>query len=94
MKLLRIINKDGLFIRDDFTFDDSLEVGIDCEPSQGLYLPKYDFITSSWCESAPQEYIDSLKQQIEEVKPIEERIVKLEQEQEVIINVLTDIMGV
>lgn len=39
-------------------------------------------------EPQPQEYIDSLKQQIEE------RIVKLEQEQEVIINVLTDIMGV
>ena len=91
----RVIDKaKGLFIRDDFEFDDSLEVGIDCEPSQGLYLPKYDFIISSWCESATQEYIDSLKQPIVLEPNLEERITNVEQEQEVIITVLSDIMGV
>ena len=91
----RIIDKNtGLFIRDDFTFDEATEIGLDVEASEGLYQPKWNFELQVWEESASQEYIDSLKQPIEEVKPIEERIVKLEQEQEVIINVLTDIMGV
>lgn len=91
----RVIDKaTGLFIRDDFTFDEETEIGLDVEASQGLYQPKWNFELGIWEESANQEYIDSLKQPIEEVKPIEDRIVKLEQEQEVIINVLTDIMGV
>ena len=94
MKLYRVVEKEtGLFIRDDFEFDDSLEVGIDCEPSQGLYLPKYDFITSSWCESATQEYIDSLKPPIEEV-PLDVRVAKIEQEQEQIVDVLAEMLGV
>lgn len=95
MTLYRVVDKiTGLFIRDDFEFDDSLEVGINCEPAQGLYMPKYDFEKLVWCESASQEYIDSLKQPIQEVQPIEERLTNIEQEQEVIISVLTDIMGV
>lgn len=94
MKIYRIIDKNGLFIRDDFTFDELTEIGLDVEASQGLYQPKWNFELQQWEESASQEYIDSLKQPIEEVKPIEDRIVKLEQEQEVIIDVLTNIMGV
>ena len=91
----RIIDREtNLFLRDDFTFDEKTEIGLDVEASQGLYQPKWNFELKQWVEGASQEYIDSLKQPIEEVKPIEERIVKLEQEQEVIINVLTDIMGV
>lgn len=92
--MLRIINKQGLFIRDDFTFDELTEIGLDVEASQGLYQPKWNFELKVWEESASQEYIDSLKQPLEEVQPIEDRIVKLEQEQETIINVLTDITGV
>lgn len=94
MKLLRIINKQGLFIRDDFTFDEETEIGLDVEPSQGLYQPQWNFELNQWEESASQKYIDSLKQPIEEVKPIEDRIVKLEQEQVQIIDVLSEIMGV
>jgi len=94
MKLQRIIDKNtGLFIRDDFTFDEETEIGLDVEASQWLFKPKWDFELNQWEESASQEYIDSLKP-TEEVPQIEDRIVKLEQEQEVIINVLTDIMGV
>ena len=91
----RIIDKQTqLFIRDDFTFDELNEIGLDVEPSQGLYQPKWNFELNQWTESATQEYIDSLKQPLEEVQPIEQRIEKIEQEQEVIISVLTDIMGV
>ena len=41
--LLRIINKEtGLFLRDDFTFDETTEIGLDVEPSQGLIQPKWN----------------------------------------------------
>ena len=92
--MLRIINADGLFIRDDFTFDEETEIGLDVEASQGLYIPKWNFDTLAWEESATQEYIDSLKQPIELEPSLEERITNVEQEQEIIITVLSDIMGV
>lgn len=41
--LLRIIDKEtGLFLRDDFTYDETCEIGLDAEPSQGLIQPKWD----------------------------------------------------
>lgn len=68
MKLYRIINKEGLFLRDDFTFNEETEIGLEVEPSQGLYSPKWN--GESWEEGATQEYIDSLKAQVEiEVEP-------------------------
>lgn len=43
MILLRIIDKEtGLFLRDDFTFDEETEIGLVVEPSQGLNAPKWD----------------------------------------------------
>ena len=40
--MLRIIDKQTkLFIRDDFTYDEDIEFGLDTEPSQGLYKPKW-----------------------------------------------------
>ena len=94
MKLLRIINKQCLFLRDDFTFDEETEIGLDVEASQGLYIPKWNFETLTWKESATQEYIDSLKQPIELEPSLEERVLNVEQEQEVIITVLADMLGV
>jgi len=75
----RIINKQGDFIRDDFTFDEETEIGLEVEPSQGLYLPKWNFETETWFESASQEYIDALKQPVTEVKPLDERVATLEE---------------
>ena len=90
----RIIDKETHnFIRDDFTFGEETEIGLDVEPSQGLYQPKWNFETLAWEESATQEYIDSLKPTVIEPN-LEERISNVEQEQEVIITVLSDIMGV
>jgi len=38
----RIIdNQTKLFIRDDFDFNPETEIGLDVEPSRGLYNPKW-----------------------------------------------------
>lgn len=78
MKLLRIIDKNtGLFIRDDFTFDELTEIGLDVEASQGLYQPKWNFELNQWEESLKQEEINLLKQPIEIEKTLDERVVTL-----------------
>ena len=47
----RIIDKQtNIFIRDDFTFDEETEIGLDVEPAQGLYQPKWD--GEKWIEGA------------------------------------------
>lgn len=48
MKLLRIINKQGYFLRDDFTFDETTEIGLDVSPAQGFYHPKWN--GTEWVE--------------------------------------------
>ena len=71
--MLRIINKQTqYFIRDDFTFDHETEIGLDVEPAQGLYKPKWSGELSEdeegnitvgegeWVEGATQEEIDEL----------------------------------
>lgn len=91
----RIIDKNtGLFLRDDFNFDELTEIGLDVEAGQGLYKPQWNFELQVWQESATQEYIDSLKQPLVEDLGIEQRLANVEQEQEAIITVLSDIMGV
>ena len=61
----RIIDKQtNLFIRDDFDFDEETEIGLEVEPSQGLYIPKWN--GERWEEGATQEYIDSLKPEPQE----------------------------
>ena len=66
----RIIDKKtNLFIRDDFTFDESIEIGLDVEPAQGFYQPKWN--GEAWEEGATQEYINSLKAQAEPQEPTE-----------------------
>jgi len=48
--LLRIIDKQThLFLRDDFTFDEETEIGLDVTPVQGLYAPKWD--GTQWIET-------------------------------------------
>ena len=76
--MLRVIDKTtGIFIRDDFTFDEQTEIGLDVEPARGLYTPKWN--GEAWEEGATQEYIDSLKAQSEPQEPsLEDRIQALE----------------
>ncbi len=69
--ILRIIDKQtNLFIRDDFTFDEETEIGLDVEPSQGLHLPKWN--GTEWIEGMAQEDIDLLKNVVVE-QPLELR---------------------
>lgn len=66
--LARIIDKQTkIFIRDDFTFNPETEIGLDVEPSQGLYAPRWN--GEAWEEGATQEYIDSLKAQSQPQEP-------------------------
>ena len=72
----RIIDKQTkVFIRDDFEFNSETEIGLEVEPAQGLYAPKWNGET--WEEGATQEYIDSLKPEPQEPS-LEERIQALE----------------
>ena len=49
MKILRIIKKDnGVFIRDDFSFNAKTEIGLDVIPAQGFIWPQWD--GSKWVE--------------------------------------------
>lgn len=74
----RIIDKETkLFIRDDLTYNEENEIGLDVEPAQGLYRLKWN--GESWEEGATQEYIDSLKSQVQPQEPtVEERLQALE----------------
>jgi len=71
MKLYRITNQEGLFLRDDFTWEEH-EIGLDVVPAQGLYQPKWN--GTEWVEGATE----IPKQQPSEPS-IEERLQALEQ---------------
>lgn len=48
--ILRIIDKTtNLFLRDDFDFNPEIEVGLEVEPSQGLYAPRWN--GEKWIET-------------------------------------------
>ena len=80
----RIIDKQtNLFIRDDFEYNEEIEIALDVIPGQGLYKPMW--YGKEWVEGATQEYIDSLKPQPQE--PTEsERLEALEM-------LMVDILG-
>ena len=53
----RIIDKQtNIFIRDDFTFDEETEIGLDVEPDNDtkFHLRKWDFETQKWVEGATE----------------------------------------
>ena len=90
--LLRIIDKKtNLFIRDDFTYDEYLEFGLNTEPAQGLYKPKWSGeITEDeegnvtvgegeWVEGATQEEIDELTKPQPHEPTVEERLAQTEE---------------
>ena len=83
MKLYRITNQEGLFIRDDFTFDEETEIGLDVEASQGLYQPKWDFELEQWVEGSseipqPQPSEPSLEERLRALEELElERMFEL-----------------
>lgn len=52
--ILRITDLNGVFLRDDFTYNPETEIALDVPPAQGLYLPKWD--GAKWVEggTAPE----------------------------------------
>lgn len=78
MILLRIIDKQtNLFIRDDFDYDEETEIALDVEPSQGLYLPKWN--GTEWVEGLTEEEIQAIKDSTLPTEPsLEERLQALE----------------
>lgn len=71
--ILRVIDKETqLFLRDDFTFDEEIEIGLDVEPAQRLYAPKWD--GAQWVETVqapeptPQE--PTIEERLEETERI------------------------
>lgn len=70
--MLRIINKQtGMFLRDDFTFNEETEIGLEVTPAQGFYQPKWD--GEKWIEGATAEEIEALSIEI-----VPEKITKLQ----------------
>lgn len=72
--MLRIIEKEtGLFIRDDFTFDEKTEIGLDVKPAQGFYHPKWN--GNEWVEGGtkpePQPQEPSIEERLEALEIME-----------------------
>lgn len=78
--LLRIIDKETqLFMRDDFAFDEKTEIGLEVEPAQGLYKPKWNFDTEEWNEWATGKEIDELTKPQPQEPTVEERLEQTEE---------------
>ena len=78
--ILRIIDKQtNFFIRDDFTYDEDVEYGLNTEPAQGLYKPKWNFDTEEWTEGATGEEIKELTKPRPKEITLEERLEQTEQ---------------
>ena len=88
----RIIDKDGMFLRDDTQWNEN-EVALDIEPNNdlGLYKPKWN--GTEWVEGLSKEEITLIENQPTE-EPIEARVEKLEIEQEQVIDLLAQSLGV
>ncbi|SHI42108.1 hypothetical protein [Parasporobacterium paucivorans] len=86
--MTRVIDKQtNLFIRDDFTFDELTEIGLDVEPAQGFYHPKWDFITETWAEGLTVEEIEAIKSSVTTIPSDMERLQAVE-------SALLEMMGV
>ena len=76
--LLRIIDKEThLFIRDDFNYSPENEIGLEVEPAQGLYVPKWG--GEKWVEGATQKEIDELTKTQPHEPTVEERLEQTEE---------------
>lgn len=78
--MLRIINKQtGVFLRDDFTFDEETEIGLEVNPAQGFYHPKWN--GDQWIEGLTEAEIMTIKNQyVEPQDPtLEEKVAELQQ---------------
>ena len=65
----RIIDQNGLFLRDDFEPNDG-EIALDVAPAQGFYQPKWDFESEQWIEggTAPEPSTEPTPEEIAEAE--------------------------
>lgn len=72
--ILRIIDKQTkIFKRDDFDFNEEIEIALEVEPAQGLYLPKWN--GTGWVEGLTQEEIQDIKDSTLPTEPtLEEKV--------------------
>jgi hypothetical protein len=77
MKLYRVINQEtGLFIRDDFSFDQEAgEIGLEVDPAQGLFQPKWN--GEFWVEGADEDTIAAATPSLEPEKTDEQLLEEL-----------------
>lgn len=96
--LYRVIDKaTGLFIRDDFAFDEATEIGLDVEPgAKGYHKRMWDFANECWYEGATPEEIEAIiAQQAQPTEPtLEERVTQNEADIDAVIDVVAQIEGV
>ena len=75
----RITDLQGFFIRDDFTFDEETEIGLEVTPAQGFYHPKWD--GEKWIEGLTEAEITAIKNQSVEVateSTLEQKVAELQ----------------
>ena len=70
--ILRITDLNGIFLRDDFTFDEETEIGLETEPAQGLYAPKWN--GTEWIEGLSDKEIAELTKPALQEPTLEERL--------------------
>ena len=93
--MLRIIDKEtGLFLRDDFTYDEEKEIGLDTEPAQGLYHPKWD--NGKWIEDMSTQEIEALKnvpQELSNEETLKRKVDEFETKMKTIDEAMLTLMG-
>ena len=89
--MLRIIDKETqLFIRDDFTFDEETEIGLNVEQAQGFYHPKWD--GEKWVEGLNEEEINELKKSRPKEISLEERLEFIKTQNELALAELAEVI--
>ena len=77
--MLRVIDiQTGMFLRDDFTFDEETEIGLDVAPAQGFYLPKWD--GEKWVEGLTETEVNAIKASVPQEPTPKQRIADMEAE--------------
>ena len=68
-----------MFLRDDFTFNEETEIGLEVIPAQGFYSPKWD--GEKWIEGLTSEEITAIKSQpaTDIQSTLEEKVTELQQ---------------
>ena len=89
--ILRIIDKETLlFIRDDFTFDEETEIGLNVEQAQGFYHPKWN--GKKWVEGLSEKEINELKKPQPIEPTLEERLEFIKTQNELALAELAEVI--